>query len=77
MTISFCKVKQLTENHSIELQIEMFNDVCSEWIDVTIASRTRQDHAGFVIRFELLRVLYFCITFYDHRHYEEIYNDTD
>ena len=72
MNISYCGTKQLAENHSIEFQFEMFNDLCSEWLTITIATRTRQDHEGFIIHFEFLRMLYFCVNFYDHRHYDDI-----
>jgi hypothetical protein len=69
----FCKTWKLYEHKYLEIQLNFNDDLTrsGEWFDFQLATRTRQDHEGAVFLLDLLRLVYFGITFYDNRHYEE------
>ena len=65
---------QLSKNKNLELQIESGSDFADYFV-FCLESRSHQDHPGFVFRFEIFRQFYFCLTFYDSRHWESIEAD--
>ena len=63
---------QITKNKVLELQFSLDGSRPNfhiEWLVVCLATRSRQDHKGISFTLELLTVFYFCINFYDIRHY--------
>lgn len=71
-TYSWLKTWRLTKFKNLEIQCEFNNkNLGTEWFVFNLSTRTDCDHAGAVFHFEFLRVVFFCITFYDSRHKEE------
>ena len=64
-----CKTWTLSKNKSIELQIDWCNGwtaICGFNFNIT----TRRDHPGAALSFEILKLLYIGVVFYDHRHWD-------
>jgi len=62
---------ELSKNKNLELQIDTSGDL-AEYFVFCLESRSYQDHPGFVFRFEIFKQFYFCLTYYDKRHWETI-----
>lgn len=67
---------KLTKNKGIEINLYLLQ---GEWFIFKLATRSKQDHPGFIFTFSLLKLFEFEIHFYDGRHwnYKEnrFYND--
>lgn len=70
-TIKLSKFKYF----EFQLDIE-YNNCLAEWINLSIGTNTRCDHPRIYLICSFLRFIYFNMSIYDSRHYEEIYGDT-
>jgi len=66
--------KQISQFKNFELDFYLgISNPLAEWINLNIGTKTFCDHPKVFFEFSCLRVIYFNVTFYDSRHYEEIY----
>ena len=63
---------QVTWFKNLEIQFEFINpNICTEWFVFDLSTRSKQDHWGVGFTFEILRLVYFSISLYDERHYDD------
>lgn len=71
---------KISKNKYWEIQCE-FPTKLSDWFRFEIELNSKCDHAGFRFEFELLKLFYFHLWIYDHRHWDydnnkwEVYDD--
>jgi hypothetical protein len=70
---TFLFFKQITLHKGIEIQLTL-NDLAN-WFVISLQSHSKCDHAGVEFRIELLKLVYFHISFYDFRHWDYDKND--
>jgi hypothetical protein len=58
----------ISKNKSIEFQLEFLNDWTSI-LGINIDYTTKCDHAGASFELNILKMIYFNVVFYDHRHW--------
>ena len=72
-----CKNFILSKFKNIEFQLDigwLFNS-CIYPFNISLELRRKQDHPGWQFQFGMFCMFNFMMTFYDCRHYEEIYDD--
>ena len=68
--ISFCKYFKVSKHKGFEIQIDFNNGITNEWLQINLASRSKQDHAGFIFEFCILKFFSFILHFYYSRHWD-------
>ena len=62
---------RLFGNKYFEMQLELGNDMTTEWLSFSVGTRSNQDHAGLFLYLELFKWLFFAVTVCDNRHWNE------
>jgi len=68
---TFLKNIKLSKNKSIEFQLDIGHEygMASEWFELNVGTRSKQDHGGFHFNFIFMNIFALMIQFYDHRHW--------
>ena len=74
---------KVSKNKALEVQLTLEKGF-ADWFKFCLETKSKQDHPGIYLTFELLTIFYFHVWFYDGRHWDydndcfKIYeNDTD